>query len=70
MFIKLTTDTGKPLLLDTDRIITALEHKEFTTIAYEEPSKKGDYNTVITWGVRETVGEILEQIDEKEGASI
>lgn len=70
MFLKLTTDTGRPLLLDLDRIVSVIEYENYTKIATEEPSRKGDYNTVITWGVRETVGEILEQIDEKEGASI
>lgn len=70
MFLKLTTDTGRPLLLDIDRIVSVIEYETYTKIATEEPSRKGDYNTIVSWGVRETVGEILDQIDEKEGANI
>lgn len=70
MFLKLTTAYGRPLLLDLNRIISVLENEDYTTIETEEPSKKGDYNTIATWNVQESVNEILEQIDEKEGANI
>lgn len=71
MFIKLTTDTGAPLLLDVDRIVSAMEFADsnITRINYTEPNQNGGAN-VLSWRVQETVEEILELIDEKQGANL
>lgn len=71
MFIKLTSDTGAPLLLDVDRIVSAMEFADsnITKIGYAEPNQSGGAN-IVKWRVQETAAEILELIDEKQGANL
>ena len=71
MFIKLTGENGAPLLLDVDRIVSAMEFAESnrTKIQYAEPNQSDGAN-LVKWRVQETVAEILELIDEKQGANL
>lgn len=65
MFIKLTTASNYPLLLDPERFISVLEDQgdRLTRIGYSNPGE-----SVTTWNVKDTVEEILEKIaDIEEG---
>lgn len=68
MFIKLTGENGAPLLLDVDRIVSAMEfaNSNITKIVYADPNQSGGAN-VGYWRVKETVAEIMELIDENRG---
>lgn len=68
MFIKLTTFSGKPVLLDVERIISVCEYESKTVIEYARP--RGQGFEIDNWHIQETAAEILELIDEKQGANL
>lgn len=70
MFIKLTgADFQSPLLLDIERIVSVTEMKnDKTRIEYAQP--KGTGTELVIWYVQETAEEILELIEEKQGANL
>lgn len=68
MFIKLTTVSDQPLLLDVERIVSVCEHKNRTEIEYAKPKEEGF--EIECRCVQESAAEILELIDEKQGANL
>lgn len=68
MFIKLTSKDGCPLLLDVERVVSVYETESQTRVEYSQPKDEG--GVLAVWYVQETAAEILELIDEKQGANL